>query len=90
VTRPSLLLVFVACLAGGFLAGGTPEVCGACPPSGGPGEVLFLSLDSVRVDGARVDSVPYGKPRVIIEGVGPSFGMEIDVDGSWLIARFSK
>lgn len=88
--RPTLSIALP--LAGALVAALVilPRPCGACPPSGGPGEILFLHLDLVRVDGALVETGPYGVEHMRIEGVGEEFLLKILQETPKVEAQFRK
>lgn len=67
-----------------------PDACGACPPSGLPGETLYLTLESVKVDGLAADTLPYGVSRMTVAGVGPSFTLTVELGDTTLFGTFVK
>ena len=66
-----------------------PDTCGACEVSGGPSEVLVLSLESVRIDGAPAAQI-YAAGSLSIEGVGPRFWLLMAKGDTVISAEFSK
>jgi hypothetical protein len=84
--RPIAITAVIALVGISF----TPQSCGACPPSGGPSESLQLSLEAVHVDGALVDTIPYGLQIAEGEGVGPTLGLRMERDGVRINLLFAK
>ena len=65
---------------------------GACPPSGGPSEILFLELESVSVDGVVTATATsaYGLERLWIEGVAQAFTLFVEDGDTTVFLGFEK
>lgn len=89
--RRRVVALFAASLLAGLALIGSPSPCGACTPSGGPGETLILRLDSVRTDTSSALAGPiYSVTYATIQGVGPTFTLYMKVGELNVFGEFEK
>ena len=87
MTAALLAASLVACL----VLVGSPSPCSACTPSGGPGEVLLLHLNSVETDVSAATGDPvYSATDVKIQGVEATLTLYLRVGDVNVAVDFVK
>jgi hypothetical protein len=89
--RRTAVALLAATLVAVLAVIGSPSPCGACSPSGGPGELLYLRLESVQTDTAALPSGPiYSATNATISGVGSSLTLYLRVGDTNVAVDFAK